>query len=125
MLCFERFDLLRNLDIKLLILSGCHKIDFAFRYFPNTDGISCLLYTSPGAVVWMLISSVANAALSYAENSLGQVYKVEKDGVYTGGAYYYICLLYTSSALTSMAIMLGTAQRTSSWFTGAMPRGFA
>lgn len=30
------------------------------------------------------------AALSYAENSLGQVYKEDQDGVYTGGAYYYM-----------------------------------
>lgn len=59
----------------------------------NIAGVAvAVLSGGPGAVVWMLISSVANAALSYAENSLGQVYKVEKDGVYTGGAYYYMKL---------------------------------
>ena len=59
----------------------------------NIAGVAvAVLAGGPGAVVWMLISSVANAALSYAENSLGQVYKVEKDGVYTGGAYYYMNL---------------------------------
>ena len=59
----------------------------------NIAGVAvAVLSGGPGAVIWMLFSSMANAALSYAENSLGQVYKVEKDGVYTGGPYYYMRL---------------------------------
>lgn len=57
----------------------------------NVAGVCvAILAGGPGAVVWMVICSVLNAALSYAENALGQVYKEDKDGQYTGGAYYYM-----------------------------------
>lgn len=57
----------------------------------NISGVAiAVLIGGPGAVVWMVICSLLNAALSYAENSLGQVYKEDQDGVYTGGAYYYM-----------------------------------
>lgn len=57
----------------------------------NISGVAiAVLVGGPGAVIWMVICSLLNAALSYAENSLGQVYKEDQDGVYTGGAYYYM-----------------------------------
>lgn len=57
----------------------------------NISGVAiAVLVGGPGAVIWMLICSLLNAALAYAENSLGQVYKEDQDGVYTGGAYYYM-----------------------------------
>lgn len=57
----------------------------------NISGVGiAVLVGGPGAVIWMVICSLLNAALSYAENSLGQVYKEDQDGVYTGGAFYYM-----------------------------------
>ncbi len=57
----------------------------------NMAGVATAVFIGgPGSVIWMAITSVLNAALSYAENSLGQVYKEEQDGVYTGGAPYYM-----------------------------------
>jgi AGCS family alanine or glycine:cation symporter len=57
----------------------------------NISGVAiAVLFGGPGAVIWMIICSLLNAALSYAENSLGQVYKDDQDGIYEGGAYYYM-----------------------------------
>ena len=57
----------------------------------NMAGVATAVFLGgPGSVIWMAITSVLNAALSYAENSLGQVYKESQDGVYTGGAPYYM-----------------------------------
>ena len=38
----------------------------------------------------MLVTSILDTAISYAECSLGQCYKIKQDGEYRGGAYYYI-----------------------------------
>ena len=36
----------------------------------------------PGAVFWMLVTSILDTAISYAECSLGQCYKIKQDGEY-------------------------------------------
>lgn len=57
----------------------------------NVGGVAvALLYGGPGALFWMLITSLVTSAISYAENSLGQIYKYRKDGQYRGGPYDYI-----------------------------------
>lgn len=57
----------------------------------NVAGVCvAILWGGPGAVVWMLVCSLLNAATSYAECSLGQIYKIKQDGEYRGGSYYYL-----------------------------------
>lgn len=57
----------------------------------NVAGVAVAIWSGgPGAVFWMLITSILDTAISYAERALGQVYKIKQDGEYRGGAYYYI-----------------------------------
>lgn len=57
----------------------------------NIAGVCvAVLWGGPGAIVWMLICSLLDAAISYAECALGNIYKVEQDGEYRGGSYYYL-----------------------------------
>jgi AGCS family alanine or glycine:cation symporter len=57
----------------------------------NIAGVCvAILYGGPGAVVWMIICSLLDAAISYAECSLGQIFKIRQDGEYRGGSYYYL-----------------------------------
>ena len=44
----------------------------------------------PGAIFWMWLSAFFGMATIYAEATLAQQYKVEKDGQVTGGPVYYI-----------------------------------
>ena len=64
----------------------------AYRIAVGNIGGVCvaIMYGGPGAVLWMLITSLITSALAFAENSLGQVYKVRQDGQYRGGPYNYI-----------------------------------
>ncbi|MGP8307679.1 alanine/glycine:cation symporter family protein [Vibrio sp. YIC-376] len=64
----------------------------AYRIAVGNIGGVCvaIMYGGPGAVLWMLITSVITSALAFAENSLGQVYKVRQDGQFRGGPYNYI-----------------------------------
>ena len=57
----------------------------------NIGGVMvAIMYGGPGAVLWMPITALVTSAISYAENSLGQVYKVRMDGQYRGGPYFYM-----------------------------------
>lgn len=57
----------------------------------NVAGVAvAILSGGPGAVFWMLVTSILDTAISYAECALGQCYKIKQDGEYRGGAYYYI-----------------------------------
>lgn len=57
----------------------------------NIAGVCvAILWGGPGAIIWMMICSLLDAAISYAECSLGQVYKIKQDGEYRGGSYYYL-----------------------------------
>lgn len=57
----------------------------------NVAGVAVAIFSGgPGAVFWMLVTSVLDTAISYAECALGQCYKIKQDGEYRGGAYYYI-----------------------------------
>lgn len=57
----------------------------------NIAGVCvAILWGGPGAIIWMMICSLLDAAISYAECALGQVYKIRQDGEYRGGSYYYL-----------------------------------
>lgn len=57
----------------------------------NVAGVAVGIFSGgPGAVFWMMVTSLLGTAISYAECSLGQVYKIKQDGEYRGGAYYYV-----------------------------------
>ena len=58
----------------------------------NIIGVtSAILTGGPGAVVWMWISAFFGMLTNYAENVLGLYYrKKDKNGNFSGGAFYYI-----------------------------------
>ena len=57
----------------------------------NIGGVMvAIMYGGPGAILWMIVTALVTSAISYAENSLGQIYKVRMDGQYRGGPYYYM-----------------------------------
>ena len=51
---------------------------------------TALIGGGPGAIFWMWLSAFFGMATIYAEASLAQEYKTEKDGEVTGGPIYYI-----------------------------------
>ncbi|MDF2699869.1 MAG: sodium:alanine symporter [Haloplasmataceae bacterium] len=57
----------------------------------NIIGVSiAIMYGGPGAVFWMWVTAIIGSALSFVENTLGQMYKVEVNNEYRGGPAYYI-----------------------------------
>lgn len=57
----------------------------------NIGGVMvAIMYGGPGAVIWMIITALVTSAIAFAENSLGQLYKVRMDGQYRGGPYFYM-----------------------------------
>lgn len=64
----------------------------AYRVAVGNIGGVCVavLYGGPGALFWMLVTSLVTSAIAYAENSLGQIYKVRQDGQFRGGPYNYM-----------------------------------
>ncbi len=58
----------------------------------NIIGVtSAILTGGPGAVLWMWISAFFGMVTNYSENVLGLYYRrKEKDGSFSGGAFYYI-----------------------------------
>ena len=58
----------------------------------NIIGVtSAILTGGPGAVLWMWISAFFGMVTNYSENVLGLFYRrQEKDGSFSGGAFYYI-----------------------------------
>lgn len=104
--CFAMgFGTLRNwrLQFKLLCAGGGGSAEgispfetfcavAAYRVAVGNIGGVCvaIMYGGPGALFWMLITSLLTSAIAYAENSLGQIYKVRQDGQYRGGPYNYM-----------------------------------
>lgn len=64
----------------------------AYRVAVGNIGGVCvaIMYGGPGAIFWMLVTSLLTSAIAYAENSLGQIYKIRQDGQYRGGPYNYM-----------------------------------
>lgn len=53
--------------------------------------VAAILTGGPGAVFWMWVSAFFGMVTNYAENVLGLYYRRrEKDGSFSGGAFYYI-----------------------------------
>lgn len=64
----------------------------AYRVAVGNIGGVCvaIMGGGPGAIFWMLVTSLLTSAIAYAENSLGQIYKVRQDKQYRGGPYNYM-----------------------------------
>ncbi|MBR5508602.1 MAG: sodium:alanine symporter family protein [Lachnospiraceae bacterium] len=58
---------------------------------------TALIGGGPGAIFWMWLSAFFGMATIYAEASLAQEYKTEKDGEVTGGPIYYIQAAFKGS----------------------------
>lgn len=57
----------------------------------NIAGVAtAITLGGPGAVFWMWVLAILGAATSFVECTLAQIYKVEIDGEYRGGAAFYI-----------------------------------
>lgn len=100
-----KFDMLRSVKLQLkLLMSGTSGSEdgispyetfctvIAYRVaVGNVGGIAvAIMYGGPGAVFWMPITALISSAVAYAENSLGQIYKIRQDGQYRGGPYNYM-----------------------------------
>lgn len=99
-----RFGTLRNWKLQFKLLSsgedsaeGISPLQTffsvaAYRVAVGNVGGVCVAIMSggPGAVFWMVVTALLTSAIAYAENSLGQIYKVRQDGQYRGGPYNYM-----------------------------------
>lgn len=57
----------------------------------NIAGVAtAIAMGGPGAVFWMWVIAILGAATACVEATLGQMFKVEKDGQYRGGPAFYI-----------------------------------
>jgi len=57
----------------------------------NIAGVAtAIAFGGPGAIFWMWIIAFFGSASAFIEATLGQIYKVEKNGEYVGGPAYYI-----------------------------------
>lgn len=57
----------------------------------NIAGVAtAIALGGPGAIFWMWIIAFLGSATAFVEATLGQVYKIEKNGEYRGGPAYYI-----------------------------------
>ena len=73
--------------------------------------VSAILTGGPGAVMWMWISAFFGMVTNFAENVLGIYFrKKDKNGEYSGGAFYYIkyglkwkWLAYVAAVFTMLA----------------------
>lgn len=86
----------------------------------NIAGVAVAIgFGGPGAIFWMWIVAFFGAATSYAESTLGQIYKVEENGQYRGGPAYYferclgqrwLAILFSISTLIACGIFLPGVQ---------------
>src|SRR5690606_18604616 len=76
----------------------------------------------PGAVFWMWSIAILGAASAFVEATLGQIFKVVKDGQFRGGPAYYIekglgikwyAMLFAVSTMLSTALFLPGVQSNS------------
>lgn len=103
--CFAmKFGTLRNWKLQMKLLrsgSGSEEGISPFETFcsvaayrvavGNVGGVCvAIMMGGPGAIFWMFITALLTSAIAYAENSLGQLYKIRQDGQYRGGPYNYM-----------------------------------
>ncbi|ALC82322.1 MULTISPECIES: alanine/glycine:cation symporter family protein [Bacillus] len=79
----------------------------------NIAGVAAAIYAGgPGAVFWMWFIGFVGAASSFAESTLGQIYKKQESGQYRGGPAYYIDKalgLRWYAVIFAIAAMIATA----------------
>lgn len=57
----------------------------------NIAGVAtAIAFGGPGAIFWMWVIAFFGSATAYIEATLGQIYKVQRNGEYVGGPAYYI-----------------------------------
>ncbi len=57
----------------------------------NLAGVTLAITAGgPGAVFWMWVMALLNAATAFVEATLAQLYKTRENGLFTGGPAYYI-----------------------------------
>ncbi|KAF5036139.1 Sodium/proton-dependent alanine carrier protein [anaerobic digester metagenome] len=87
----------------------------AYRVAVGNVGGVCvaIMFGGPGAAFWMMVTSILTTGIAYAENTLGQIYKIRQDGQYRGGPYNYLdqgmklkafAILYALLTATFMAV---------------------
>jgi len=89
----------------------------------NIAGVAtAIALGGPGAIFWMWMIAFLGAASAFVESTLGQIYKVVKDGEYRGGPAYYIekgigskwyAALFAFVTILSMSIFLPGVQSNS------------
>lgn len=89
----------------------------------NIAGVAtAIALGGPGAIFWMWMIAFLGAASAFVESTLGQIYKVVKDGEYRGGPAYYIekgigvkwyAALFAFTTILSMSIFLPGVQSNS------------
>lgn len=89
----------------------------------NIAGVAtAIALGGPGAIFWMWMIAFLGAASAFVESTLGQIYKVVKDGEYRGGPAYYIekgigikwyASLFAFVTILSMSIFLPGVQSNS------------
>ncbi|MFD1630761.1 alanine/glycine:cation symporter family protein [Pseudopedobacter beijingensis] len=89
----------------------------------NIAGVAtAIAMGGPGAVFWMWMIAFFGAATAFIEATLGQIYKIEKEGQYKGGPAYYIerglgvkwyALLFAIATMISCTLFLPGVQSNS------------
>ncbi len=89
----------------------------------NIAGVAtAIALGGPGAIFWMWMIAFLGAASAFVESTLGQIYKVVKDGEYRGGPAYYIekgigkkwyASLFAITTILSMSVFLPGVQSNS------------
>ena len=82
----------------------------------NIAGVAAAIgFGGPGAVFWMWTVAFLGASTAFAESTLGQIYKEEKDGQYRGGPAYYfekalgqkwLAILFAISSIIACGVFL-------------------
>lgn len=81
---------------------------------------TALIGGGPGAIFWMWVSAFFGMSTIYAEATLAQQYKVQKDGEVTGGPVYYIRAAFKGRFGKALAAIFAILIVLALGFTGNM-----
>lgn len=81
---------------------------------------TALIGGGPGAIFWMWVSAFFGMSTIYAEATLAQQYKVQKDGEVTGGPIYYIRAAFKGAFGKALAAIFAILIVLALGFTGNM-----
>ncbi len=98
----------------------------------NIAGVAtAIAMGGPGAVFWMWLIAFLGSSTAFIEATLGQIYKVEKNGHYRGGPAYYIekgigkkwyAVIFAIATIMACAVFLPGVQSNS--IAGSMESAF-